>query len=460
MSVLVILLTFVVSLVVTLTAGGGWAFVTVYIPSLLMLNQLPEFPIPHAPLVAHWAALYGIILGVPFRKESLRFRWCSIDTIMVLLLLSATITAWSTEVFETGINSFRTDLLQWTAPYFLARIVFRSVEMRRATLYTMVVLIGMISVAALIEFRLTPYWYLHVLRDDLGMHNPIPPLAYHRYGFFRVSGTVFHPIYFGNLCVALFGAFGCVVTSISFTPYMGLAAGTLFFLTLMFVRWSRLMLVPLVLLVIAGGTFATYHVAQQPLGTRPDDDLGASLYIRQMIVIETWHKAIAAGPFGFGLRHDFTKDSTDDGEFDLSSIDNSYMQFTMTRGWVYTALWLSIAVFFSARMTLAFSRVNHRSQVFPLAVCTATVLGLMVSMYTVWAGAIYTVFWLLMLGLANTLIDLVVYPELRQIKAGQAGAIPTVRTYAPSAVTPGYGVPGAAGALAGGRGAVVVQRSV
>jgi len=30
---------------------------------------------------------------------------------------------------------------------------------------------------------------------------------------------------------------------------------------------------------------------------------------------------------------------------------------------------------------------------------------LMVSMYTVWAGALYTVIWVIMLGLGNTLID-------------------------------------------------------
>ena len=59
----------------------------------------------------------------------------------------------------------------------------------------------------------------------------------------------------------------------------------------------------------------------------------------------------------------------------------------MTRGWVYTALWLSLGVVFSWRVGRAFGRVTNRDQVFPLAVCTATVLALMVSMYTVWAGA-------------------------------------------------------------------------
>jgi uncharacterized membrane protein len=68
---------------------------------------------------------------------------------------------------------------------------------------------------------------------------------------------------------------------------------------------------------------------------------------------------------------------------------------------------LSIAVFFSYRMTRAFNGCPPSVAGFPLAVSTATVLALMVSMYTVWAGALYTVVWVIMLGLANTLIDTV-----------------------------------------------------
>ena len=79
----------------------------------------------------------------------------------------------------------------------------------------------------------------------------------------------------------------------------------------------------------------------------------------------------------------------------------------MTRGWVYTALWLSIAVLFAGRVGRALSRVTERAQLLPLCICAATVLGLMVSMYTVFAGSLYTIVWMVMLGLSNTLIDAV-----------------------------------------------------
>jgi len=430
MSILTISCIFVAAFIVAMLRGVGWAFVAVYIPSLILLNQLPQVQVPHAPLAAQFAPLYAIILSLPFRGESLRFKICSVDIIFFLLLISATITAWTTEVFETGINTLRTDFFTLTAPYLLARIVFKDWHMRRAALYVMIGILAIISVAALIEFRLSPYFYLHVLQSA-GMGNKIQAMAYERYGFYRVAGPVEHPIYFGNMCVvilgmvavlarssglslknpwvivSLFAAFGCIITSISFTPYAGTMAGILFFSTLILIPMARKIVLPLTLLVMFALFAYTYNAATTKLGDKPDGDLPGSMWTRKKIIQQSWAKAQGAGPFGYGLRPDLTDEDGGENSFDLISVDNSYMQFTLTHGYVYTTLWISIAVFFSYRMTRAFNAIRHPSQVFPLAVSTATVLALMVSMYTVWAGALYTVLWVMMLGLANTLIDTV-----------------------------------------------------
>jgi hypothetical protein len=429
LSVLTIACIFVAAFVVALLAGIGWAFVAVYIPSLLLLNQLPLIPIPHAPMAVQFAPLYAILLAIPFRGESLKFKICSVDIIMFLLLISATITAWTTEVFETGINTLRTDFFTLTAPYLLCRIVFKDWQMRRAALHVLIAVLALISVLALIEFRITPYFYLHVLQN-LGMGNKIQPMAYERYGFYRVAGPVEHPIYFGNMCVvilgmvavlartggyslknpwviaALFAAFGCIITSISFTPYMGTIAGTVLFSTLILFPFARKLVLPITLIVM-GGLFAyTYHAVTTPLGEKPaNDQLGGSQWTRKEIMQECWAKADGTGLFGYGLRPDLYDQDAGEGSFDLKSVDNSYMQFLLTHGWVYVILWISIAFFFAFRMTRAFNAIRHPSQVFPLAVSFATVLALMVSMYTVWAGALYTVIWVMMLGLSNTLID-------------------------------------------------------
>jgi hypothetical protein len=445
MSQFTISMIFAVSLLTALLQGVGVTFILIYLPTLIMLNQLPGINwIPHAPVEPQYAPLYAMLIALPFRPEPLRFRWSLVDTVVILLLISSTITAFITEFFETGVNNVRTEILTWIGPYFLARAVFRSWEMRRLALYTLIALTGTLTFLALIEFRMVPYFYLHLLQS-MGMGNKIHAMAYGRYGFFRVSGTVEHPIHFGNMCLVilgmiavlartsgvrlrnpwvtagLLGALGCVVMSISFTPYMGLAAGTCFYLTLIGIPFTRKLVLPLVLLVIAAIFAFTYHAAHEKLGDRPDGDLQGSYWTRKLIITQSWKQAVKAGPFGFGKALDFNDD-----DFDLTSVDNSYMLFTMTRGWVYTTLWVSIAVMFGVRVTVAFFKITHRSQVFPLAVSTATVLGLMVSMYTVWAGALYMVVWAIMLGLSNTLIDQVIYPEWqprrrRQVQNAQGG---------------------------------------
>jgi hypothetical protein len=278
-------------------------------------------------------------------------------------------------------------------------------------------------------------------------------MAYVRYGFFRVSGTVEHPIYFGNMCLvilgmmavlartsgmklrsplvalALFSAVGCVITSISFTPYVGMVAGTVFLLILASVRMARKALVPLVLMVITGMFAFTYQAAHTKLGEKPEGELPASFWIRKMIVTESWRKAVTAGAFGYGRVLDFSEDE----EFDLASVDNSYMLFTMTRGWVYTTLWISIAFFFAIRMTSGFNHATSRSQIFPLAIATATVLGLMVSMYTVWAGGLYRVVWAIMLGLTCTLIDQVTDPEYEpRVRVARRGVPPQQVSVSPA----------------------------
>ncbi len=447
---------FAVSLGVSLLWGIGWAYVGVFIPALILLNQLPIVNLPHLPVAAEFAPLYGMLVALPFRGDSVRLRLCSVDVVMVLLLASATVTALTTEVFETGVNTFRNDLLRLTLPYFFARIVFKDWHMRRAALGVLVAILAVVSVAALIEFRLYPYFYDHLLQMA-GMQNPIHAMAYGRYGFTRVSGPVEHPIFFGNMCVcilamvavlartsglrltngwvatALFAAFGCVIVSISFTPYTAMVAGTFALLALTRVPFTRKLLFPLTLIGFVAGFLYTAHVATQPLGEKGSTDFEGSLYTRRMIIHQSWGIAATAGPFGHGLRADFSNEA----DFDLVSVDNSYMQFTMTRGWVYTVLWICIGLTFAWRMGRAFAAVTNPEQVFPLAVCTAAGLGLMVSMYTVWAGALYTVVWMVLLGLGNTLADAVfdaraaaanrpasygLRPPTVRLPAGMAGA--------------------------------------
>ena len=125
-------------------------------------------------------------------------------------------------------------------------------------------------------------------------------------------------------------------------------------------------MLPLTLLIF-GALFAyTYNAATTKLGEKPSGDLPGSMWTRKLIVQESWHKARDAGPFGYGLRADLQDtEASDDDRFDLKSVDNTYMNFTLTHGWIYTALWISIGIFFSFRMTRGFNAVTHPGQIFP-----------------------------------------------------------------------------------------------
>jgi hypothetical protein len=430
---------FLIGLVVGVTRGPAWVFVLVYLPSILLFSQVQEMNnVPHLPISCVTAPLYAMLVTLPFGTGVFKLKWSSVDTIFALLLVSGTITAWSTALFETGVNTFRGDLLVWMLPYYTARVVFQDWQIRRLAVYVLVPVLAFITLVALYEARFYPYAYLHTLQN-MGMGNRVSPMAYNRFGFFRVAATVEHPIYFGNMCVVLAGmlavltttcglklknplvlggigaALLCVLLSFSFTPYLGIISSAAIVVILMFAPWTRKLLIPGTLAVVAGLFAFTYNVATTPLPPKPDSslDIEGSLWTRKLIIHEAWQLAESAGPFGHGFQADYSTDE----DFDLASVDNSYMQFTMTRGWVYTALWISIGIFFSFRMTRAFLAVQHKKQIFPLAVATAVALGLMLSMYTVWAGALYTTIWAILLGLGNTLAEQVI-EAAKPVRAG------------------------------------------
>ena len=460
-SVLLILFVFVLSVVATVLRGPCWTFVTVYLPTLLMFSQLPQLLIPHIPMVSYFAPIMGILIGWPFSKQSaVAMKWNLIDVLVILTVISSCITVLNVGEFESGVNAFRNEMLRFAAPYFLARITFRATDMRRLALNVLIMVLAVTGVLALIECRLQPMFYLRLLKS-FGFGVPIHPMSMMRFGFFRVFGTAEHPIYFGNMCVvllglvavlaktsgvslkniwvalALFTALSCVGVSISFGPYMGLMAGIAIFVMFMLVKPSRYLAVPLTVAVIAAVFAFTYHVAHTPLGEKGDGDLSGSYYTRKLIIVESWKKAATAGAFGYGPF--LTSDDASD-DFDLSSVDNSYMLFTMTHGWIYTSIWLLMAVSYSYRLTRGFMRVKHPSQVFPLAASSATIFAILISMNTVWAGAVYVLVWVIMLGLSNTLIDLVLYPELRidEIAAVKRRGVTTVRSGRPG----GLAMPG------------------
>jgi hypothetical protein len=105
-----------------------------------------------------------------------------------------------------------------------------------------------------------------------------------------------------------------------------------------------------------------------------------------------------AGFFGWGntIRH---------SQLALESVDNSYVLFTMRRGFVFLMLFLAVPVALGWRSRKAFANARHKMQYLPLAAALASILGIMTAMFTVWFGFAYSVLFMIMIGVANSMMD-------------------------------------------------------
>ena len=94
----------------------------------------------------------------------------------------------------------------------------------------------------------------------------------------------------------------------------------------------------------------------------------------------------------------------------------------MRRGFVYLSLFLTIPIALAWRSRKAFANARHKMQILPLAAALASVLGIMTAMYTVWFGFAYSVLFVIMVGIATSMMDaLIIGPPKGRSAAGAMG---------------------------------------
>ncbi len=425
MNIALLGLIFLAALVATLTRGPAVAFAVVYLPTLLLFNLVVPFSLSGlTDATADVAAVYGILLGLlPHLGERLPFKLILLDWVLIAMGASQIVTSITTAVFYTGVSTGSSVLVTMLVPYFLARAMIASPEARRLALEAVIAVAVFLGIIALIEARLWPYFFSRLMIAT-GLAGPSGDFVYHRYGFMRARATFVHPIDFGNVAVELIGMtlflaattasgtrrFGvklavgalaaCVLASISFTAFVGLAALLAVFLLIRHSPLVRRHLGAVAILGILGGVAMTTYL----LGVDVNFDRGAgigesSLMNRAMIVQRGLQVGLDAGPFGRGAN--ITRD-----ELQLESVDNSYLLALIRNGWVYLALMLAIPVVIGAGASRALCSPRGRAAPFPLAILVASVFGTMAGMYTVWFGFTYAILFMVLLGLTNGTIQL------------------------------------------------------
>jgi hypothetical protein len=452
MSVVLLGILFVTSLTVSMTYGIGRTFAVVYLPALLLFYPVTPMELAYAPDIdAQSAVMYGVLIASTVDGfTAFRFRWRVPDWIVLALSGSAVVTAVVTEQVWTGVSELGYQTLEWALPYFVARSAFYDARLRGLALRMLVVIACVHAGFGLVEMRLWPHTYEWLLSMFQLCPAPSRVMAMQRWGFFRAESALRHPIYFGNMCLTMLGlivalswlgggmsrlavragataALVGLVTSLSFGPFGGAVACAATLGVVYFARWTDRFLGPAAIAVVAIMLAFTVRTATTPLGPKPDDGtLAASYYTRQLIIRNSWDMATTAGPFGHGKR-------IDKSQLDLESVDNAYLLYALTRGWVYVGLWIALPVTASFVGTRALSKCRNDRERFPVAVCVATTMGVAMAMYAVWAGwhgMPGTLLWAFGIALLVTVDDMLGVRATTALPRATAGGTPSKRRMA------------------------------
>lgn len=450
MSTLVLLLIFALAAYLTWTRGIAFAFALVYIPVLVLLSVVKPLKLPLLPdLHSTFAVGYGVLAGIVLRGGigRLPFKWNLLDTAMVALwMLAATAVAIS-QGAELGRNMIGDGFFDFLTPYLLARYSFHSAEGRRLALWSTAACALAVALMSPIEMRLWPQYFSRIL-DQYGLYVAPNSTPMYRFGLARAQTTFIQQMDQGNggiLLAALIGVFAATtrvglrdwrvmialsaamfvsLASLSFSAFVNVALAFSIFAVLWGLRWTGRLMPLAVIGIFLGGVMLTASLLNRPLGERAEklgQDVADSMYMRTMIVQQSWPLAQEAGLWGYGKQ--ISKDM-----LDLDSVDNAYLLFILQRGWPYLLLFLAVPLIFSWRASRVWGLRQGDAQHLPLAIACAVLLTMLVAMYTIFFGFVYAKLWLILLGLTNSMLD---------VLEGKAVAIPDGAGFLPHAAPAG-----------------------
>lgn len=398
---------FLAAVLTTFLRGAGSAFAFLYLPALLLLSQATAVELPGLPDARPaQACIYGILAGGLLGGRWPRLRPCAVDYIIVLLLIEYIVSTLLTETPWAAVNVFGSMCLWLVVPYFVVRCTLEQRRTQREALFALVATIAAIGVFALLEFRLWPHTFLRLL-DRLGIGEFTGAYAYRRFGFFRSVASFGHPIDLGIcaplvlamifvlakrtgiptrdvwLRLGLGMAVAATLTSLSFTPYMGLFGGLSLYLLLWTAPSTRRFLTLGVATLIALVFAYTAYVAHAPLPERrvEGQEFERSLWTRHSIIKQAWEPAATAGAFGRGLEKT--------GELEIKGFDNAYLLITSQRGFVGLGLWLALPLSLAAIVSRALRRARSQSLARSIVAGFCASIGTMIAMFTVWLGFVY-----------------------------------------------------------------------
>ena len=106
------------AMLLTMQRSAVWAFVTLYIPGVILLSATKQIGLPGLPDIdVLFGIMYGILGGIVLKGgEALNFRFGIADAVILAMSISSILTAGLTETLWTSVNMFGLEFLGFLMP--------------------------------------------------------------------------------------------------------------------------------------------------------------------------------------------------------------------------------------------------------------------------------------------------------------------------------------------------------
>lgn len=419
-------LMFVASFFLVWRYGVGRMFAYVYLPGLLFLFNIPaKKVIPALPFLTTSTAIgYGSIIGLMLRPDQLRLiRWNVIDTFMVIMVLPVYLAILNSDGPWEAYRDATDYCFVWLLPYFFARIALQDADARPRMLKVLCVSAMIIMLMAAYEARLMPNAMPRYL-IRFGLTRILSQQVLYRWGLARAMATMAQPIDLGNVGVLVGGmillltpaagkkwnhplpllglcaAGGMVFGSVSITAWGALVVALVLYTLFSRPRIGPMLVVPVLAVMAIGMVLFTAHALNVTLGEKPvDDPAGASQWIRLKIIQDSWPNCSTAGWVGYGSKLDTTN-------IGVGSVDNAYLLFIMSEGWIALVGWIILAFILAFRGAAALKNARTASERLPVAAGIAGIFAMFYAMYTVFYGFVYATTLCVVFGMLSTMVQM------------------------------------------------------
>jgi O-antigen ligase len=183
-----------IALAVTLRGGSGTAFVTVYLPTLLLLPGTYEMPIMGHFNFDRLTILTIFLFSIPTLWRE--WEWNITDFLLVAYIAIGFFSDYVNKDIAWARNAAFVSVCSDLLPYIVAKTCLRKLSVSVAAAKTLVACAVIVAIVSVYEFRMGANLFDRLMNPFFTL--PLPSIAF-RYSFARIEGPWHHPILAGMI---------------------------------------------------------------------------------------------------------------------------------------------------------------------------------------------------------------------------------------------------------------------